>query len=303
MTTVAHPEPSAAATGAHVTAGPRTVGGPYSPASACGPGCLPRPGTVATVSPVVRAARLVGLALGLLGGVLVALSMPVLTRRGRGRAVRGWFRTLLRLAGVRLRVVGDRRLSPRPGTLVVANHVSWLDIPAMLATEPLRVVAKTDVRDWPVIGMMAARAGTLFIDRRRLRRLPVTVADMATSLRDGHSVLVFPEGSTWCGRTQGRFYPAAFQAAIDAGAPVRPVALRYRLADGALTTAAAFLGDETLLSSVLRVVRTRGLVVEVEAGPVADARGAARRSMATASAAVIRQACGALTATDRLTVS
>jgi 1-acyl-sn-glycerol-3-phosphate acyltransferase len=260
----------------------------FSPVSACGYGCLPKPGTVARVSPLRQALRLSGLVLALMGGVLVAASMPVLTRGGRAAVVRTWFRALLWTAGVKLRVVGDQRLATRPGTLITANHVSWLDIPAVLAVEPARVVAKTDVRDWPVIGLMAARAGTIFIDRRRIKRLPVTVSEITTNLHNGHSVLVFPEGSTWCGRTQGRFYPAAFQSAIDADAPVRPVALRYRLPDGTTTTAAAFVGDDTLLASVLRVVAIRGLVAEVEAGPVADAHGAARRSMAATTATVIR---------------
>jgi 1-acyl-sn-glycerol-3-phosphate acyltransferase len=240
------------------------------------------------VGPLRQALRLIGLVIALMGGVVVAASMPMLTRAGRGRVVRGWFRALLWTAGVKLRVVGDPRLAIRPGTLITANHVSWLDIPAVLAIEPARVVAKTDVREWPVIGLMAARAGTIFIDRRRIKRLPVTVSEIAANLHNGQSVLVFPEGSTWCGRTQGRFYPAAFQSAIDADAPVRPVALRYRLADGTATTAAAFVGDDTLLASVLRVTAVRGLVAEIEAGPVAHARGAARRSMAAATATVIR---------------
>ena len=142
-----------------------------------------------------------------------------------------------------------------------------------------------------MIGLLAARGGTLFIDRNRLRRLPATVAEIADTLRDGQSVLVFPEGSTWCGRTQGRFYPASFQAAIDAGAPVRPVALRYRLADGSLTTAAAFVGDDTLIASVLRVVATRGLVAELVVGPAAPTDTVtrpARRAMAAAVATLIR---------------
>ena len=253
----------------------------YAPVSACGHGCLPRPGNTPQVTWVRRGLRLTGLLGALLTGVLVASAMPLLTTHGRARAVRGWFRMLLRAAGVRLRVLGEAPIAPRPGTLVVANHVSWLDIPAVLAAEPVRVVAKTDVRGWPVIGLMAARAGTIFIDRHRLRRLPVTVADVARTLQSGQSVLVFPEGSTWCGRTQGRFYPAAFQAAIDAGAPVRPVALRYLLANGTATTAAAFVGDDTLIASVLRVVATRGLTVELEAAPTAGA--GTRRDLAAAT--------------------
>jgi 1-acyl-sn-glycerol-3-phosphate acyltransferase len=268
----------------------------YAPASACGHGCLPKPGTVPQVGWPMRVFRLAAIVLVLLAGVAVALAQSVLSPVGRGRIKRTWFRCLLAASGVSLTVTGDTRLSTGQGlklgtglgTLVVANHVSWLDIPAVLAVEGMRVVAKSDVRSWPVLGPMAARGGTVFIDRGNLRRLPDTVAEIAAALRAGQSELVFPEGSTWCGRTQGRFYPATFQAAIDAVAPVRAVSLRYRLADATPTTVAAFLGADTLLASVLRVVATRGLVVELDAGPVADSRGAARHSMATATAALVR---------------
>ncbi len=258
----------------------------YAPSSPCGRGCLPRPGTVPPVRWPLRAARLT-LVIALLGAALVvAVSLPLLTTDGRARVVRGWFQTLLLACGVRLDVRGERLLSTgdaRIGTLIASNHVSWLDIAALLAVEPVRVLAKSDVRAWPVVGMLAARAGTLFIDRRRLRRLPATVAEIAAALRGGRSVLVFPEGSTWCGRTRGRFHPATLQAAIDSGAVVRPVLLRYRLADHSPTTAAAFVGDDSLLASVRRVVATRGLVAEVRIGPVLSPSGATRRSLATAA--------------------
>jgi len=264
----------------------------YSPTSACGRGCLPRTGATPLVAWPVRVLRLMALVVVLLGGVGVALATPVLSRAARARAKRGWFRAILRASGVRMRVVGGGLpAGGSTGTLVTANHVSWLDIPAVLAVEPARVVAKSDVRGWPVIGLLAARGGTLFIDRNRLRRLPSTVVEIAGVLRDGQNVLVFPEGSTWCGRTQCRFYPAAFQAAIDAGAPVRPVALRYRLADGSLTTAPAFVGDDTLIVSVMRVVATRGLVVELVAGdhvPTDSVPGPARRVMAGQIGTLIR---------------
>jgi 1-acyl-sn-glycerol-3-phosphate acyltransferase len=263
----------------------------YAPTSACGPDCLPRPGTTPRVAWPVRVVRLLALVLALLGGIGVALATPVLSRAAGARLTRGWFRTLLRASGVRLRVVGGELPAGGPtGTLITANHVSWLDVPAVLALEPVRVVAKSDVRGWPVIGLLAARGGTVFIDRNRLRRLPVTVAEIADLLRRGQNVLVFPEGSTWCGRKRGRFYPAAFQAAIDAGAPVRPVTLRYRLADGNPTTAAAFVGDDTLVASVLRVIATRGIVVELvvgDAAPTDVLPRPQRRAMAAATASLI----------------
>jgi 1-acyl-sn-glycerol-3-phosphate acyltransferase len=231
------------------------------------------------------------LVVALLGAAMVvAVSLPLLTADGRARVVRRWFRALLHACGVRLVVRGERLLSTpdaRVGTLIASNHVSWLDIAALLAVEPVRVLAKSDVRAWPVVGMLAARAGTLFIDRRRLRRLPATVAEIAAALRGGRSVLVFPEGSTWCGRTRGRFHPATLQAAIDGGTVVRPVLLGYWLADHTPTTAAAFVGDDSLLASVRRVVATRGLVAEVRIGPVLSPRDATRRTLAAATYAAL----------------
>ncbi|MDK0523634.1 lysophospholipid acyltransferase family protein [Streptomyces sp. ML-6] len=118
-----------------------------------------------------------------------------------------------------------------PGTLVVANHISWLDVPLVAAVFPGRMLAKREIRDWPLLGPLAALGGTLFVERDRLRALPTTVRDIAAALRGGSCVVVFPEGTTWCGHGPGgRFSPAAFQAAIDAGATVRPVRIAYRAA-------------------------------------------------------------------------
>jgi len=252
---------------------------------------------VPTVAFPVRIARVIALVAVLFAGVGVALSVPLFTAAGRARAVRGWFRAVVAASGIRLVVVGvdhgraaptDRVLSGGAATLVAANHVSWLDIPTVLAVEPMRVLAKSDVRRWPVIGLLASRGGTLFIDRMRLRRLPGTVAEIAATLRGGESVLAFPEGSTWCGRTQGRFYPATLQSAIDAGVPVRPVSLRYRLGDGSLTTAAAFVGEDTMFASVWRVVSARGLVVELEASPLLETNGRSRREAAAEASAWVK---------------
>ncbi len=262
----------------------------FAPSSACGRGCLPRSSALPQVSLPTRVGRVLALVAVLLGGLAVALSVPLLTSAGRTRALRGWFRAVLSASGIRLVVTGvsGRSLSDGPAVLVAANHVSWLDIPTILAVQPMRVLAKSDVRGWPVIGLLASRGGTLFIDRRRLRRLPGTVADIATALREGESVLAFPEGSTWCGRTQGRFFPATMQSAIDAGVPVRPVSLSYRLDDGTPTTVAAFVGEDTLLASAWRIVSTRGLVVELLASPLVYTAGRTRRETATEVAAWVK---------------
>lgn len=170
------------------------------------------------------------------------------------------------------------------GVLVVANHLSWLDILVLGAVQPMRMVAKVEVRDWPLLGALARRIGTLFIDRRGLRSLPGVVDQVAGALRGGAVIGLFPEGTTWCGAASGEFRRAGFQAALDAHAPIRPVAQRFRLPDGTPTTVGAFIGEDTLLDSMLRVLRLPRLVVEIqvlsllEAGPGTDRRELARRA-------------------------
>ncbi|MBK3590379.1 1-acyl-sn-glycerol-3-phosphate acyltransferase, partial [Streptomyces sp. MBT57] len=128
------------------------------------------------------------------------------------------------------------------GELVVANHISWLDIPLVASVLPGRMLAKSEVGRWPLLGRLAGLGSTLFIDRDRLRALPGAVDTVAAALRAGSRVVAFPEGSTWCGRGSGGvFRPAVFQAAIDAEVSVRPVRIIYGTAG-----AVAFVGDDPL---------------------------------------------------------
>ncbi|EIE97263.1 1-acyl-sn-glycerol-3-phosphate acyltransferase [Saccharomonospora glauca K62] len=140
------------------------------------------------------------------------------------------------------------------GTLVVANHRSWLDVVGLFALEPVGFLAKREVADWPWVSSVARRNGTVFVDRWSLRALPTTVTAVADRLRSGHSVVVFPEATTFCSAPGGRFRHAAFQAALDAGAPVRPVSLSY-LQGGRASTVSAFVGEDTLARSMARVLR------------------------------------------------
>ncbi|WP_328652298.1 1-acyl-sn-glycerol-3-phosphate acyltransferase [Micromonospora sp. NBC_00330] len=273
-----------------MTAVPRDL---WRPCSGCDDNCLPATGEVPTVPVARRVLRLVA-ALGmLLAGIPVVALLPVLPTRERQALLSGWARATARAFGVRLLVRG--RL-PRRRALLVANHVSWLDILAVLAVAPTRMVAKREIRSWPVVGLLAAAAGTVFVDRARPLALPRTVARVADALRAGRSVAVFPEGTTWCAgngatdcRPGGGFRPATFQAAIDTGSPVVPLRLTYSCAaTGSTTTAAAFLGADTLLRSVARVVAARELVVSVTiAAALHPARDADRRLLARAAESAV----------------
>jgi 1-acyl-sn-glycerol-3-phosphate acyltransferase len=240
----------------------------WQPVSGCGDHC--RLGGERAAVPGTGALRMVAMALVLLGGMAL---MPLL----RGAALRGLARAMLAVLGVDLVVRGP---APRAGSLLVANHVSWLDILILLAVTPARLVAKGEVGSWPGIGRLAGRSGAIFIDRSRPKALPGTVAEVTAALRSGRTVAAFPEGTTYCGAGQGPFRPALFQAAIDAQAPVVPVSIAYD------ATAAAFIGDDTLFASIRRVAALRKLTVTLVTAPaLRPGAGADRRSLARAAQA------------------
>ncbi|WBB79410.1 lysophospholipid acyltransferase family protein [Micromonospora sp. WMMD882] len=266
----------------------------WRPLSGCDVACLPGAGQAPAVPVARRAARLLAVLGTLSAGVGLVAAYPLLPPAARRAGVRAWARGLARAFGVRLVVRG--RLPRRPA-LLVANHVSWLDVVALLALGPARMLAKREVRGWPLIGPLAAAVGTVFVDRSRPRDLPATVGRVAALLRAGRTVAVYPEGTTWCGvadarhlRPGRRFRPAMFQAAVDAGAPVTPVRISYRCAaTDAETTVGAFVGDDDLWQSVRRVLGARDLVVSVVVGSALHPTpGTDRRRLARAAESALR---------------
>ncbi|MFF6844365.1 lysophospholipid acyltransferase family protein [Streptomyces tanashiensis] len=257
---------------------------PWLPTAPCTPGrCAAHPETgrddpAERAGAVLAAARLAAGIGAVLVGVLLAPAAGLLPAAARLALVRSWVRAVVRAFGVRVRYEGAADAVTGP-LLVVANHVSWLDIPLVAAVLPGRMVAKTEVRRWPVLGTLAALGGTLFIDRDRLRALPATVRAMSGVLADGGRVVVFPEGSTWCGRARGRFRPAAFQAALDSGSAVLPVRIDYRP-----TGAAAYVGDDPLGASLWRVVTARRMVASIRIlDPISSVQYPDRRALAAAA--------------------
>ncbi|NUR74056.1 MAG: 1-acyl-sn-glycerol-3-phosphate acyltransferase [Hamadaea sp.] len=244
----------------------------WRPEAGCGPHCLP--GDTPQVGFLRYVARLVGAA-AVLAFAAVAPARPA--------TVQAVARALLRVLGLDLRVRGKHR----PG-LLVANHVSWVDIVVLMAvTGGVRLVAKKEVGEWPVIGRLARRQHAVFVDRARPRQLPAAVAEAAAGLRAGATVAVFPEATTTCGACPVPMRPAFFQAAIDAGVPVTPLTLTFSVA-GERSAAAAFVGDETLIASVRRLARAKGLTLTVSAAaPLFPEPGADRRVLARAASATV----------------
>jgi 1-acyl-sn-glycerol-3-phosphate acyltransferase len=216
---------------------------------------------------------------GLHGLAIVLLRFPLLDVAARRARIAWWARGLLAALGVELRVEGRFR----PGAkLIVANHISWLDIMAVHAVCPeARFVSKADVQHWPLIGRLVASAGTLYIVREKPRDALRVVHQMAQALSAGDTVAVFPEGTTGLGHEPLPFHANLLQAAIATEVPVQPVALRFSDARNAVSAAADFTGEITLARSVWMLARGQGLVARVQVLPAQGSAHADRRALAS----------------------
>ena len=215
---------------------------------------------------------------GVHGLAIVLARFPSLDVKARQVRIQWWSAKLLRVLGLTLRSKG----TPRPGAkLLVANHVSWLDIVAIHAACPrARFVSKADVRHWPVLNRLVDAAGTLYLERERRRDAMRVVHHMGEALVAGDAVAVFPEGTTGEGATLLPFHANLLQAAIASASPVQPVVLRFFDRTHAVSPVVEFLGDTTLAQSLWRIVGARGLGVEVKVLMAEGTAHADRRALA-----------------------
>lgn len=193
------------------------------------------------------------------------------------RVIRAWSAGLMRIFGFRLRRFG----APLPGaTMFVANHVSWIDIETLHSQRMMGFVAKREIQSWPVVGWLAQRGETIFHARGSTESLGGVLHEMLSRLREGRSVGVFPEGGTRGGREIGPFHARIFLAAVEAGVPVQPVALRYG-EGGSAQRVVAFQPRESFFANFLRLLGEPPRVAEVHfLAPIAPGETDGRRRIA-----------------------
>jgi 1-acyl-sn-glycerol-3-phosphate acyltransferase len=200
--------------------------------------------------------------------------------------IRWWSGALVRRFGFRIRRFGE----PMPGAvLYVANHISWLDIELMHSQRPVSFVAKSEIARWPFVGWLAAQAGTIFHRRGSTDSLAVVMATVVERLKAGTPVGVFPEGGSGHGDTVGTFHARIFQTALDANAPVQPVALRYGR-DGRQDPAVPFGRGESFFANFLRVLGNPSMDAEIHfLEPVAASPDARRRMAEQSRERIVRE--------------
>lgn len=220
------------------------------------------PNAVSASAPVLPAAhraphtrgalRATARAIALIGASLVAgaLLLPV-ARSGRARRTvqRAWARSAARIVGMRVRIEGPL---PPAGALLVANHLSYLDVVTLWCAVDGTCIAKSEVAGWPLVGTLGRLAGTLFIDRNRRRDVARVIPAMERSLRRGERVILFAEATSTRGDRVLPFKSPLFEAAVRAGRPVACASLHYATPVDAAPAelAVCWWGDMTFLDHV-----------------------------------------------------
>ena len=222
--------------------------------------------------------RLLRVFLHVLTGLWVAaVRLPRLQPVAQSAQVQVWSLALLGHIGIALEVRGQPPLLGP--VLLVANHISCLDIPVMHAARHCRFVSKSDIKDWPLVGTLATAAGTLYIERSSRRDALRMVHLMRDALLAGEVLAVFPEGTTGDGLSMLPFHANLLQAALSANAKAQPVGLRFiDKASGQPSLAPSYVGDVTLLGSIWRTLLAPPMVAVVHYGEPEHAAGRDRRA-------------------------
>jgi 1-acyl-sn-glycerol-3-phosphate acyltransferase len=219
---------------------------------------------------------------------VVATRFSRVTTQQRFELNRAWSRRFLQLAGMRLVVHNDGARIDE-GALVVSNHISWIDIYVINAWRPTRFVSKAEVRKWPVVGWLALKLDTVFLQREKRSDAKRIMHELAEHLVAGDVICVFPEGTTTDGRALLPFHANLFQAAVSASRPVQPICLYYEDAHGNQSSAPAYIDEMTLGESLDALLRGAPLTAHVYVcDPLAP--GAERRVLAAEAQAAVERA-------------
>jgi len=221
--------------------------------------------------------RALRLALHIGYGLLMAVIYPRLSTAMRRTILQHWSADLLNIFNVKLDAPSFDGMQ---SGLIVSNHISWLDVFVLNSTVPMRFVAKSEVRRWPAIGWLCARAQTLFIERGNARAAARINARLGESMQQGESLAVFPEGTSTDGAQVAHFHAFLLQPAIDAGVPLHPIAIRYQDESGARSTAAAYFDDISFGASMWTLLNTPKLHVRLMPTPSLHAADFERRELA-----------------------
>lgn len=206
-----------------------------------------------------RILRIIGLIF--LAIFMIGIRFPFIERPRRNELIRNWSRRMMNVLKFKVLVTGNVP-DDMSNTLVMANHISWVDPFALDSVHAVCFVAKKEIQSWPVIGKLIDRAGTVFIDRSVKREASYVSDTLAKYLSRNSAVAVFPESTTSDGLSLLPLKASLFESAITSKGTILPVVIRYYDETGAVTTKPSF-GDITLMQSLWRVLDMKSATVEL----------------------------------------
>lgn len=233
-----------------------------------------------------RAIRLPLLVFLLFAGIIATLILMPTNHQGIPGAFtqkvrQYWFFLVIHTLGIKPQVTGSPVREP---ALWVANHISWADIPVIGALAPVGFLSKAEIRNWPVIGWLARKTGTLFIERGNTQSSNKAMSLIRRHIVNNHSILVFPEGTTTAGESVKKFFPRLFAPALDANLIIQPVALRYEKLDGERHEKIPFIDDQPFFPNLWSILGERQVRVLVKFLPVLEAGDFSERREAAVQA-------------------
>ena len=240
--------------------------------------------------PKLRFARVL---LHVLTGVCTcAFIFPWISAPKRDALVRRWSHQLLSLCKVRVKFIDQSGGQLADHALIIANHVSWLDIFVINSWQACHFVAKADIRSWPIAGWLSAQAGTIFLARGKQREVRRIYEGLVHQLEQNKRIAFFPEGTTGAQGGLLPFHANLFEAAIEAKVPILPFAVRYVDAQGQLHSAADFIGEMTFAESMKLILAAGEITAELIQLPSIPTEGAHRREIAQQARIVVAGGLG-----------
>lgn len=206
--------------------------------------------------------RLICLIIHFVSGLLQSFIYPHLNRCTQRHMAKNWAQRFLRILNIKLHYHGSLPADDQTHAILVANHISWLDVIAILAVCPARFVAKSEILGWPILGKLSDNAGTIFIAREKRNDTLRVNQFLSEILMTGDRIAIFPEGTTSDGTHLLHFHASLLQFAVASKALVYPVAVHYRDALDQPTTVTAYV-DVSIAQSLQLILQQPSCHVEL----------------------------------------
>ena len=192
--------------------------------------------------------------------ILILTTQKINNRKWNKKVVNNWSKILCRVCGIKIQSKGLKQGNP---VLIVANHISWLDIPIIHSQKLLGFIAKSEIGNWPMFGILIKSGEVVLIKRGKHESRKKVLELMQQRLRQNRSIGVFPEGKATNGDKLGHFHRQLMQAAIETQVPIQAVAIKFIHADGTRNKDIGFRPHEKFIPNILRILTLPGCTAEL----------------------------------------